>query len=140
MANESKVIQVIHGFGKLLLEEDDHQCDGLVGCFLGDRSVLEFNGDVVVQEPEFVTFKETGVMRTITLRPVSEATIKRMTQSTDFVKLGTKGDSVEIPSVLPLPVSWVPFLLEKPCTNCNAYLCITKLQTAWKAEGRDVAH
>jgi hypothetical protein len=42
MANDDdeRFVQVVHGFGQMMLEDDSHQCDGTcLGFFLGDRTV-----------------------------------------------------------------------------------------------------
>jgi hypothetical protein len=93
MANKSPVVQVVHGFGQMMLEDDSHPCDGTLGCFIGDRSIMEFNGDTVIQDPEFTTFRENNIIEAVDLKLASDGRIKRMGPVTAFIKGSTRGDN-----------------------------------------------
>ena len=137
MANDSNMVHVVHSFGQMMLEEEAHPCDGLFGGFLGDRSVMDFDGDCVIQDPEFVTFKDLDELRWSTkVRPASDTTIKNMLPNTPFVKLSTKSQEAEIPVILPLPLSWVPYFVAKPRTNRDAYLYVAKFRNSFGVVGQ----
>jgi hypothetical protein len=122
MANGEAIVQVAHGFGHLALEQEEHPSEGLFGCFLGDRTVMTLNGETVIQDPEFVVFRDDDAVQAVQLRTAANATIKKMGTLDDFIKSAAKGALATVPMYLPLPLSWVPYLLETPRTNKEAYL------------------
>ena len=55
MANGEPFIQVAHTFGHMAPEDKTRPYDGSFGCFLGDRTVVDFQGETIIQEPAFST-------------------------------------------------------------------------------------
>ena len=108
MVNGEPFVQIAHGFGQLALETEDHAFDGVLGCFLGDRIIMSFQGNTVIQEPDFVALRNPNSLRCISTKTAADGAIRRL-QVGDFVSKNVRGDVVDLPLCLPLSLSWVPY-------------------------------
>jgi hypothetical protein len=126
MVNGEPFVQIAHGFGQLALEMEDHAFDGVLGCFLGDRIIMSFQGNTVIhQEPDFVVLRNPNSLRCISTTTAADGAIWRL-QVGDFVSKNVRGDVVDLPLCLPLLLSWVPYFLEKRRMNHEAYIYISE--------------
>jgi hypothetical protein len=132
MTNGEPFIQVAHCFGQMALEMEDHSFDGVLGCFLGDRTIMSFSGNLVIQEPDFVALRDTTAIRGISTKPAADGAIRRIGASGDFVKGNARADEVDLPLCLPLPLTWVPYFLEKRRTNNEAYVHMSEHMDMWE--------
>jgi hypothetical protein len=133
MVDGEKTVNVAHGFGQIALDTAGHNLEGKLGCFLGDRTVTTFNGAEVVQDPDFVVLRDPDALGTIGTKPATDGAIKKMNSNGDFLK-GTARVEIEMPVCLPLPLAWVPYFLEKPRTNQEAYLHMSKQMAKWTGQ------
>jgi hypothetical protein len=130
MTNGEATIRIAHGFGQLALNTAGHTLEGKLGCFLGDRTVTTFNGEDVVQDPDFVVLKDPTDIRSIGVKPANDGSIKKMTDNGELLK-GNARVEIDIPVCLPLPLAWAPYFLERQRTNKEAYLHMSKEMAKW---------
>jgi hypothetical protein len=120
LTNGDLGIQLAHGFGILALESDQHPSNGLIGCFIGDRVITNFQGETIVQEPQFVTLMHTDMIEGITTKPAADGAIKKLGMNGGLLKGSPKASSTVVPAFFPLPLTWVPYFLEKNRSNTEA--------------------
>jgi hypothetical protein len=132
MANGEPFIQVAHCFGQMALETEDYAFDGVLGCFLGDCTIMPFQGDLVIQEPDFVALRDTTAIQGISTKPAGDGAIQRIGASGDFVKGNAQADEVDLPLCLPLPLMWVPYFLETQQKNNKAYIHMSEHMDMWE--------
>jgi hypothetical protein len=132
ITNGDQCIQLAHGFGILALESDQHPSNGLIGCFVGDRVITEFQGETIIQEPQFVTLMDTDMISGITTKPAADGAIKKLGMSGGLLKGSPKASQTEVPAFLPLPLAWVPYFLEKSRSNTEAYCYMSKKLAYWQ--------
>jgi hypothetical protein len=125
-------IQIAHGFAQMAMEEDSHPCHRLLGFFLGDRIVTTFQNEAVLQDPLFVTIPEAIRTSAVLVKTAVEGTIKKMAPG-GLSKGNAKAPEVTVPVFLPLPLSWVPYFLEKRRSNWEAYFHMHKKLAKWTA-------
>jgi hypothetical protein len=134
MVNGEPFVQIAPGFRQLALVMEDHVFDGVLGCFQGDIIIMSFQGNTVIQEPDFVALRNPNSLRCISTKTAADSAIWRI-QMGDFVSKNVRGDVVDLPLCLPLPLLWVPYFLEKRRANHKAYIHISKHMELW--EGSD---
>jgi hypothetical protein len=133
VTNGDPVIHIAHGFGQLNLDTVGHRLNGKLGCFLGDRTALTLNGETVIQDPDFVLLRDPLALRGVEIKPAADGAIKKMNDNGEFIK-GTARVEVNMPSCLPLPLTWVPYFLEQKRTNKEAYLYMSKKMAKWSGQ------
>ena len=117
MVNGETEVQVAHGFGQLALESEGHQSDGVLGCFLGDRTIATtIDGETICRDPDFITFRDETFIGQVPVKPAAESSIKKMDDAT-FISGNARGNEVFVPRCLPLPLAWLPYFMEKPRSN-----------------------
>jgi hypothetical protein len=132
LTNGEYCIQMAHGFGILALESDHHPSNGLIGCFVGDRVITDFQGETIIQEPQFVTLMHTDTIEGITTKPAADGTIKKVGMNGGLLKGSPKASPTVVPAFFPLPLAWVPYFLEKTRTNTEAYCHMSKKLASWQ--------
>jgi hypothetical protein len=132
LTNGEHHIQLAHGFGILALESDQHPSNGLTGCFVGDRVITEFQGETIVQEPQFVTLMHTDMIEGFTAKPAADGAIKKLGRNGGLLKGNPKASSTVVPAFFPLPLAWVPYFLEKSRSNTEAYCYMSKKLASWQ--------
>jgi hypothetical protein len=135
VANGEPFIQVAHAFGHLAPEDETHPCDGLFGCFLGDRTFVDFQGETVIHEPVFTTLHDLSSISGIRTQPATVKAIKGMDPAGAVINGSPKASSVLVPLFLPLPLPWVPYFLSKRRTNREAYFHLAKHMAKWTEAG-----
>jgi hypothetical protein len=136
VANGERFIQVAHTFGHLSPEDETHPCDGLFGCFLGDRTVVDFQGELVIHEPVFTTLHDLSSISGIRPQPATVKAIQDMDHDGDtFIKGSSKASNLLVPLFLPLPLTWVPYFLSQRRTNREAYFHLAKYMAKWNKDG-----
>jgi hypothetical protein len=131
MVNGKPFVQIAYGFGQLALETEDHTFDGVLGCFLGDRIIMSFQGNTIIQEPDFVALRNPNSLRCISTKTVADSAIRRIRVG-DFVSKNLQGDVVDLSLCLPLRLSCVPYFLEKRRANHEAFIHISKHMELWE--------
>lgn len=108
-------IQLVHGFGPMALELDDHPCNGDIGCFVRDRQVTEFHGAQLLQEPTFIAMpNDKSNIHYVKIKSAADAgAIKKMGPKDELFTGSVKSTEVTVPYFLPIPLGWVPYFLEK---------------------------
>ncbi len=136
IANGTPYVQLAHGFGQVATENDDHEFDGHVGCFFGDRAIAAVNGELVIQDPTFVTLYTTNDVGWRKEKPAPEKAIVAMTADDDFIPGSPRTGAVDVPILLPLPVSWAPYFLTERRRNKEAFMWIHKQlgRNVWKTD------
>jgi hypothetical protein len=108
-----------------------HPCDGLLGCFLGNRTIQG--------EPAFTRLRDLLAIRGIRTQPAVDRVIKNMDSAVAGVITGSpKASVVLVPLLfLPLPLTGVPyFLTKRHSTNREAYIYImAKHMAKWTEAG-----
>jgi hypothetical protein len=136
VANGEPFIQVAHTFGHMAPEDETHPCDGLFGCFLGDRTFVDFQGETVIHEPVFTTLHELSSISSIRTQPATVKAIKDMDPAGGTLLNGSpKASSILVPLFLPLPLPWVPYFLSQRRTNSEAYFHLAKYTAKWTEAG-----
>jgi hypothetical protein len=132
LTNGVPCIQVAHGFGMLALESEQHPCNDLIGCFVGDRIIMEFQGETILQEPQFVTLMDPEAIAGITTRTAADGAIKKLGMTGGLLKGNPRASATVVPAFLPLPLAWVPYFLERQRSNTEAYCHISKKLASWQ--------
>jgi hypothetical protein len=126
MVNGETEVQVAHGFGQLALESKGHQLDGVLGCFLGDRTIATtIDGETICRDPDFITFRDETFIGQVPVKLAAESSIKKMDDAT-FISGNARGNEVFVPRYLPLPLAWLPYFMEKPRSHKEGSLYRTK--------------
>jgi hypothetical protein len=127
-------VQIAHGFRQMALEVEDHAFNGVLGCFLGDQIIMSFQGNTVIQEPDFVALRNPNSLQGISTKTAADSAIQCIgDQMGDFVNKNVRGNVLDLPLCLPLPLSWVPYFLEKRRVNHEAYLHVSKnMELLWE--------
>ena len=133
LTNGNHVIEIAHGLGEMTMELEEHPCEGIFGCFVGDRTATTLEGEAIIQEPPFVEITELANPPTILTKTAMEAAIK----ATEKFAASGKTDKLRVPFLLPLPLTWVPYFLKKPRTNKEAQAYMTKVIAKWKDKDDD---
>lgn len=81
--------------------------------FLGDRVITEFQGKTIIQEPQFVMLLDKELITGVPTKSVADGAIKKLGKNGGLLKGSPKASSALVPIVLPLPLAWVPYFLEK---------------------------
>ena len=118
-------------------EDETHPCDGLFCCFLSDRTVVDFQGETIIQEPVFTTLCDlSAISGIVSTQPAADRAIKNMDSSVATVIKGSpKASVVLVPLFLSLPLPWVPYFLSKRRTNREAYVYLAKHMAKWTEAG-----
>jgi hypothetical protein len=78
MVNGEPFVQIAHGFGQMALEMEAHAFNGMLGCFLGNRIIMSFQGNTVIQEPDFVALRNPNSLQCISTKTAADSAIWRI--------------------------------------------------------------
>ena len=136
IANGIPYVQLAHGFGQVATENDDHEFDGNVGCFFGDRTIATVNEELVIQEPMFVILEMTNNVGWRKEKLAPEKALLAMTEDDDFIPGSTRMEAINVPILLPLPVGWASYFLTERRRNQEAFMWIHKQlgRNVWKMD------
>jgi hypothetical protein len=138
VANGEPFIQVEHAFGQLAPEDKTHPYDGLFGCFLGDRTIVDFQGETIIQEPAFTMLCNLSADSGIQTQPAADRVIRKMDSSVvlRIIKGSRKASVILVLLFLPLPLRLAPYFLAERCTNREVYVNMAKhLTKKWTEAG-----
>jgi hypothetical protein len=83
-----------------------------------------------MHEPPFLTFCEDTFPTRVSAKIATETAIKQMQPDDTFISPG-KTTELKLPPLMPLPLSWVPYFLEKRRSNRKATMNMSKKIAKW---------
>jgi hypothetical protein len=101
LTNGNPCIQMAHGFGIIALESEEHPSNGLIGCFVGDRVITEFQEATILQEPQFVTLMDSDTITGITTKTAADGAIKKLGVTGGLLKGNPKASPTVVPAFFP---------------------------------------
>ena len=107
----SETVKLAHGFSSMLLTNREHWADGQVGFFLGNQIAVPLATGQQLQDPRLVLTRSFQTLLTsFSGVPASEQCITRC--MTMPVPASTKGSTITLHKLFPIPQSWWPFFLQ----------------------------
>ena len=138
MTGNERIIDIAHGINIVTMEDEDHDIDGLIGLFLGDRIVLTDAEESHYQDPHlwavhtFSTLATNYKGKTATAQAC--ASQKETKADVGLLKKPNKGPNVDIPRLLPIPTEWWDFFVMGKRSPLETYQWIIATTKSWTAE------
>jgi hypothetical protein len=89
--------------------DKSHHCDGILGCFIGNRTIMAFQGDRFIQDPTFVMLCErTFIDHGFKIKPALDGAIRKMDPTERRIIKGNQKPTCLAAVCLPLPLAWAP--------------------------------
>ena len=135
----SETVKLAHGFSTMLLNNHEHWVDGKVGLFLGDHIAVPLAIGHRRQDPRLVLTRSfQTLLASFSGIPASEQCIAR--NPTTPAPASTKGNTVTLHKLFPIPQSWWPFFLQGNRTPGNTLVFITHTTSNWTSDiGKEAA-
>ena len=138
MTGNERIIDVAHGINIITMENEEHDADGLIGFFLGDRIVLTDAGESHYQDPQLWAVHKFSSLATNykgkTATAQACATQKEAKEDVGLLKKPKKGPNVDIPRLLPIPTEWWDFFVKGKRSPLETYRWILTTTKSWTAE------
>ena len=136
----SNFIQLAHGIEEVVLDDaDDHDADGQIGFFLGDRVNVKVAGMIQQHDPTFVLIP--------TLDDLTAQFHGRPAKSNECAKTNHKGllpvdpkaRMVDVPKIHPIPPLWWGWFLQRDRTPTQTYQWAAAVTRRWKTGTEKIA-
>jgi hypothetical protein len=136
----SNFIQLAHGIEEVVLDDaDDHDADGQIGFFLGDRVNVKVAGMIQQHDPTFVLIP--------TLDDLTAQFHGRPAKSNECAKTNHKGllpvdpkaRMVDVPKIHPIPPLWWGWFLQRDRTPTQTYQWAAAVMRRWKTGTEKIA-
>ena len=133
VGRQSTVITAAHGFGTIIVLDENHTANGRVGFFLGDRIAAPTQNGWHLQNPPLGTTRDwTSLLSTYTGSPATERTISKSQEL--FLPPTTDRTRHCIPSLFPIPHAWWPTFLGSPLTVLDGFNYINTVTQGWTSD------
>jgi hypothetical protein len=134
----SNKVQLMHGIEEISMDNEEHDAEGRVGFFIGDRITVTIDDVVHQQDPQFCTVAMFPELTTHFHGKPAEAIA--CTQATgQLIRGDTKARTIRVAKLLPIPVVWWSFFFSKPRTPTDTYRWILAITRSWKSESAKTA-
>ena len=130
VGRQSTIINAAHGFGTIIVLDENHTANRRVGFFLGDRIATPTQNGWHLQNPPLGTTCDWASLRsTYTGSPANECTISNSHEV--FLPPMTNRTQHCIPSLFPIPHTWWPTFLGSPLTVLDGFNYIKTITHRW---------
>jgi hypothetical protein len=132
LAPGSSKIHLAHGFEEVTVDEDEHEADGKIGFFLGDRITTKVDGTIQLHDPP-VYFADTfeALATQFQGKPATQAACKQA--SNTLIPGDSRAKVLEASKLFPLPITWWSYFLTKARTPSETYRWIEGITRTWTA-------
>lgn len=140
MVGSGHYIDVAHGINQIAMDDDTHGADGLVGFFVNDRLVLDDDGEISHQDPQYWAIPDFDRLAEAYMGKA--AAVAECRKDGNHAKLlpASKTARVVTPKLLPVPMEWWPFLLSKRQSPLAFYKWLRVETKTWTTpEGKEAA-
>jgi hypothetical protein len=138
MVGSSHYINIAHGINQIAMDDDTHGADGLVGFFVNDHLVLDKDGEISHQDPQYWASPDCD--RLTEAYAGKAATVAECKKEGNHNKLlcTSKTARVVTPKLLPVPMEWWQFLLSKRQSPLAFYNWLRVETKSWTTpEGKE---
>jgi hypothetical protein len=143
MTGSERIIDIAHGINIITMEDEEHDADGLIGFFLGDRIVLTKDGESHYQDPQLWAVHNFSSLATNYKGRIATAkactTPQEVKEDGELLKKPHKGPQVDIPRILPIPPEWWDYFAKGKRSPLETYRWILATTKTWTADVRKEA-
>jgi hypothetical protein len=131
-------VQLVHGIEEITLDNEDHEAEGHVGFFIGDRATVTVDRIVQQHDPQFCTVPSfNNLMAQFHGKPATAAACARAMGQ--LLSGDTKARTTQVAKLFPVPQVWWSFFLSKPRTPMETYRWVTATTWNWKSNTEKTA-
>jgi hypothetical protein len=134
----SNKVQLLHGIEEIAMDNEEHDAEGRIGFFIGDRVTVTIDGVVHQQDPQFGT---VATFPALTDKFQGKpATAMACIQAVEpMIAEDTKARTIHVAKLFSVPVVWWSFFLAKPRTPTETYRWIAATTRSWKSDAAKTA-